>query len=219
MKGNLGFPFNHPFLKLTATFTTEQISHNPQDKQAFTYGLSDAASPDKELQPPTFREADTFIAPQGPTFTMVQYIPTPDYRSLLPPLLACLPTAFVSPRPPPALLPLLSPISRQRVQHLAAIATSSADSWLPLLCWESEPAQRLVDLVSESNAFELHPASGEIDFGDVEKILYRQLDEETLQARMVVTDMRTRRHIPLVRRGSRRRWEWMASVGSQTVRE
>ena len=120
---------------------------------------------------------------------MVQYIPTPDYRSLLPPLLACLPIAFVSPRPPPALLPLLSPISRQRVQHLAAIATSSADSWLPLLCWESEPAQRLVDLVSESNAFELHPASGEIDFGDVEKILYRQLDEETLQARMVVTDM------------------------------
>ena len=120
---------------------------------------------------------------------MVQYIPPPDYRSLLPPLLACLPTAFVSPRPPPALLPLLSPILRQRVQHLAATATSSADSWLPLLCWESEPAQRLVDLVSESNAFELHPVSGEIDFGDVEEILYRQLDEETLQARIAVTDM------------------------------
>ncbi|KAK3167176.1 hypothetical protein OEA41_010302 [Lepraria neglecta] len=120
---------------------------------------------------------------------MVQYIPPPDYRSLLPPLLACLPTAFVSPRPPPALLPLLSPILRQRVQHLAATAISSADSWLPLLCWESEPAQRLVDLVSESNAFELHPVSGEIDFGDVEEILYRQLDEETLQARIAVTDM------------------------------
>jgi hypothetical protein len=31
--------------------------------------------------------------------------PTPEPRDLLPPLLACLPTTFVSPRPPPALLP------------------------------------------------------------------------------------------------------------------
>ena len=120
---------------------------------------------------------------------MVQYLPPPDHRSLLPPLLACLPTAFVSPRPPPALLPLLTPILRQRVQHLAATATSSTDSWLPLLCWESEPAQKLVDTVSESNAFELHPVSGEIDFGDVEDVLYRRLDEETLQAKIVATDM------------------------------
>ncbi|KAL2037643.1 hypothetical protein N7G274_009588 [Stereocaulon virgatum] len=120
---------------------------------------------------------------------MVQYIPPPDCRSLLPPLLACLPTAFVSPRPPPALLALLTPILRQRVQHLAATATPSADSWLSLLCWESEPAQKVVDLVSESDAFELHPVSGEIDFGDVGNILYRQLDEETLQARIPITDM------------------------------
>jgi len=120
---------------------------------------------------------------------MVQYFPPPDYRTLLPPLLACLPTAFVSSRPPPALLPLLSPILRQRVQLLAATATSSSDSWLPLLCWESEPAQKLVDLVSESTAFELHPVSGEIDFGDVEDVKYRRPDEESLQARMTVTDM------------------------------
>ncbi|CAD6582327.1 MAG: hypothetical protein ASARMPRED_000935 [Alectoria sarmentosa] len=120
---------------------------------------------------------------------MVQYIPPPDYRSLLPPLLACLPTAFVSPRAPPALLSLLSPILRQRVQLLAATSSSASDSWLPLLCWESEPAKRLVDIVSESDAFELHPASGEIDFGDVEDISYRRLDEETLQARAIVTDL------------------------------
>ena len=120
---------------------------------------------------------------------MVQYIPPPDCRSLLPPLLACLPTAFVSPRAPPALLPLLSPILRQRVQLLAVPSSSASDSWLPLLCWESEPAKRLVDIVSESDAFELHPASGEIDFGDVEDISYRRLDEETLQARVVVTDL------------------------------
>ena len=120
---------------------------------------------------------------------MVQYIPPPDCRSLLQPLLACLPTAFVSPRAPPALLPLLSPILRQRVQLLAATSSSSSDSWLPLLCWESEPAKRLVDIVSESDAFELHPVSGEIDFGDLEAINYRRLDEETLQAQVTVTDL------------------------------
>lgn len=43
--------------------------------------------------------------------------------------------------------------------------------------------------MSESDAFELHPVSGEIDFGDVEDISYRRLDEETLQARVIVTDI------------------------------
>ena len=120
---------------------------------------------------------------------MVQYFPPPDCRTLLPPLLACLPTAFVSPQPPPALLSLLTPILRQRIQLLAATATSSSDSWLPLLCWETEPAQRLVDIISESDAFELHPVSGEIDFGDVQEIRYRRLDEETLQTRVVLSDL------------------------------
>lgn len=120
---------------------------------------------------------------------MVQHFPVPNYRNLLPPLLACLPTAFASPRPPPALLPLLSPILRQRVQLLATTATSTSDSWLPLLCWESEPAKRLVEIISGSDAFELHPVSGEIDYGDVEDVMYRRLDGETLQARIVVTDL------------------------------
>ena len=43
--------------------------------------------------------------------------------------------------------------------------------------------------MSESDAFELHPVSGEIDFGDVENISYMRLDEETLQARVTVTDL------------------------------
>ena len=47
-----------------------------------------------------------------------------------------------------------------------------------------------MDIVSKSDAFELHPVSGEIDFGDVEDISYRRLDEETLQARMAVIDLR-----------------------------
>ncbi|MCJ1455538.1 hypothetical protein MMC28_005893 [Mycoblastus sanguinarius] len=120
---------------------------------------------------------------------MVQYTPPPDHRNLLPPLLACLPTSFVSPRPPPALLPLLSPVLRQRVQLLAGNASTPSNSWLPLLCWESEPAQKLVDIIRESDAFELHPVSGEIDFGDVEQVTYRRLDEETLQARVVLVDL------------------------------
>ncbi|KAL9130804.1 MAG: hypothetical protein Q9217_001107 [Psora testacea] len=121
---------------------------------------------------------------------MVQYIPPPDPRNLLPPLLACLPTAFASPRPPPALLPLLTPILRQRVQLLAATTPSPSESWLPLLCWKSELAQRLIDTVTESDAFELHPISGEIEFGPIEPLKYRRLDDETLQARIAASEMR-----------------------------
>lgn len=120
---------------------------------------------------------------------MVLFYPPPDSRRLLPPLLASLPTSFVSPRPPPSLLPLLEPILRQRVQHLTATSSSPSDSWLPLLCWQATPAQNLVKLVKDSDAFELHPVSGEIDFGDIEEIKYRRLDEETLQARIVVSEL------------------------------
>ena len=119
---------------------------------------------------------------------MVQYIPLPRPRSLLPPLLACLPTAFVSPRPPPALLPLLSPILRHRVQLLATTSSSSSESWLPLLCWDSDLAQELTNLVTESDVFELHPISGEIEIGSIEPLRYRRLDEETLQARIAVPE-------------------------------
>lgn len=119
---------------------------------------------------------------------MVLFIPPLDYRSLLPPLLACLTTAFASPRAPPSLLPLLSPILRQRVQLLGSTESSSGDSWLSLLCWKSDDAGKLIDLV-KSDAFELHPVSGEIDFGDVEGIKYRWLDEETLQARINIPDL------------------------------
>ena len=119
---------------------------------------------------------------------MVQYIPPPDPRSLLPPLLACFPTAFASPQPPPALLPLLSPILRQRIQLLSPSPTTTSESWLPLLCWETKEAERLADIVA-SDAFELHPVSGEIEFRDVEDIKYRRLDEETLQARVCISDL------------------------------
>lgn len=119
---------------------------------------------------------------------MSQSIPPPNYRNLLPPLLACLPTAFASQRPPPALLPLLSPILRQRLQLLAATALSPTESWLPLLCWELGLAERLGRVV-EGDAFEIHPVSGEIDYGDVQAIQYKRFDEETLRAKIQLPDL------------------------------
>jgi len=120
---------------------------------------------------------------------MVQYIPPPNPRELLPPLLACLPTAFFSPRPPPALLPLLTPVLRQRVQlHATSTSTTSkSDSWLPLLNWNAERAAKLPEVV-ESLQIEPHPVSGEIELPDVEKIDYRRLDSETLHVRFQVEE-------------------------------
>lgn len=119
---------------------------------------------------------------------MNQLISPPDHRSLLPPLLACLPLAVDSPRPPPALLPLLSPVLRQRVQLLAVTSPSPADSWLPLLCWDPDHAEKLARIV-EGEAFQLHPVSGEIDVGDVEPITFQRFDEETLQANFRIPDL------------------------------
>ncbi|KAK4989644.1 hypothetical protein LTR50_003111 [Elasticomyces elasticus] len=110
---------------------------------------------------------------------MVHAIPPPAPRELLPPLLACLPTAFVSPRPPPALLPLLSPILRQR--------SSANDGWLPLLNWDPQRASNLTGVVSGMH-LEPHPVSGEIELQDVKSVTYRRLDDETLHARLEVDE-------------------------------
>lgn len=119
---------------------------------------------------------------------MVELIQPPDPRALLPPLLACLPLAFVSPRPPPALLPLLSPILRQRVQFLATGETLSAsDSWLRLLSWNSEKGEELQSLV-DGMTFEPHPVSGEIELPDDMPVVYKRIDEETLNSRIVLPD-------------------------------
>lgn len=115
-------------------------------------------------------------------------IPPPAPHTLLPPLLACLPTAFASTHPPPALLPLLSPILRQRVQLLSGSASLPSDSWLTKLSWDPSKAERLASIV-ESEAFELHPVSNEIEFDDVENVGYRRLDEETLQSRIDIRDL------------------------------
>ncbi|KAL9609979.1 MAG: hypothetical protein Q9167_005281 [Letrouitia subvulpina] len=119
---------------------------------------------------------------------MARPIPPPAYRELLPPLLACLPTAFASSKPPPTLLPLLSPILRQRVQLLPESTSSPSTSWLTKLSWDSAKAEKLASIV-EGDAFELHPVSNEIEFDEVEEIGYKRLDEETLHARVAIRDL------------------------------
>lgn len=118
---------------------------------------------------------------------MVAYIATPDPLTLAPPLLACLPTSFVSPQPPPALLPLLSPILRQRVQILTSVSASPTDSWLRLLCWDAGKAERVQTLV-DGATFEPHPVSGEIELESDMPVRYRRVDEETLQALILLPD-------------------------------
>ncbi|KAI9934456.1 hypothetical protein ASPWEDRAFT_53660 [Aspergillus wentii DTO 134E9] len=118
---------------------------------------------------------------------MVELINPPDPRTLLPPLLACLPLAFVSPRPPPALLPLLSPILRQRVQIISSVSSSPTDSWLRLLCWDEAKAERIQSLV-DGASFEPHPVSGEIELPDEIPVTYKRVDEETLQSKILLSD-------------------------------
>ena len=118
---------------------------------------------------------------------MVELVPAPDPHRLLPPVLACLPTAFVSHRPPPALLPLVSPIIQQRLQLISSTSSSSTGNWLRLLCWDTKNADRLINVV-ENGTFEPHPSSGEIEVGEVGTIKYKRLDQETLRAQVVLSE-------------------------------
>ncbi|RMZ78522.1 hypothetical protein DV737_g3799, partial [Chaetothyriales sp. CBS 132003] len=115
--------------------------------------------------------------------TMVELIYAPDPHALLAPVLACLPTAFASARPPPALLPLLSPILRQRLQ----VSLDPRDNWLKLLCWDPDRAEILKDNV-ENSIFEPHPVSGEIEIGEIESTTYKRLDDETLKCQIQLED-------------------------------
>ena len=111
----------------------------------------------------------------------------PQTEHLLSPLLASLPAASVSPEPPAALLPLLSPILRQRVQLLSG---ASSDPWLPLLCYESSKVPQLEKAV-RNERLEPHPVSGEVevDWESDVHIRYKRVDEETLQALVSLTEL------------------------------
>jgi hypothetical protein len=114
-------------------------------------------------------------------------ISPPDARGVVAPLLPSLPAAALSREPATAVLPLLSPILRQRVQFLSA---SSTEPWIRLLSYDTAKAARLLE-IARSDALEPHPVSGEVEVDwdcDVD-VRYKRLDRETLQALVHLKDL------------------------------
>ncbi|KAL6886611.1 hypothetical protein HDV57DRAFT_395225 [Trichoderma longibrachiatum] len=114
-------------------------------------------------------------------------IAPPDLANLLAPILPALPAAAASTEPAVGILPLLSPILRQRVN---LFSSSSTEPWLKLLCYDAAKAARLVEIV-QSGRLEPHPVSGEVevDWGYDAQTRFRRLDPETLQALTVLADL------------------------------
>ncbi|UKZ79531.1 hypothetical protein TrVFT333_007288 [Trichoderma virens FT-333] len=114
-------------------------------------------------------------------------IASPDLANLLAPILPALPAAAVSTEPAVGILPLLSPILRQRVN---LFSSSSTEPWLKLLCYDTGKAAKLAELVL-SGSLEPHPVSGEVevDWSYDSQTRYRRLDQETLQALTVLTEL------------------------------
>lgn len=115
-------------------------------------------------------------------------VPPPAPAELLTPLLPALTVAAASKEPATAVLPLLSPILRQRVKFLAP---SSADPWLRLLCYDAAKGARLSEVVTSGGALEPHPVSGEVevDWDYDSETRFRRLDSETLQALVVLREL------------------------------
>ncbi|EHK50013.1 uncharacterized protein TrAtP1_007886 [Trichoderma atroviride] len=111
-------------------------------------------------------------------------ITPPDLSGLLAPILPALPTATASTEPAAGILPLLSPILRQRVKLFSA---GSTEPWLRLLSYDTAKAAQLTELV-QNGSLEPHPVSGEVEVDwdyDVET-RYKRLDQETLHALTVL---------------------------------
>jgi hypothetical protein len=111
----------------------------------------------------------------------------PNMEAILAPILPALPAAAVSTTPPTAILPLLSPILRQRVQLLS---TASTEPWIRLLSYDVAVAPRLAQAVS-GGMLEPHPISGEVevDWDGGCETRYKRLDEETLQSLVVLKEI------------------------------
>lgn len=118
---------------------------------------------------------------------MAVAIAPPDQASLLAPFLPALPAAAASTQPAIQVLPLLSPILRQRVQLLSA---SSTEPWLRLLCYDTGKAAKLAE-IARGPGLEPHPVSGEVevDWGYDAETRYRRLDHETLQSLVALADL------------------------------
>ncbi|CAK7264508.1 hypothetical protein SEPCBS119000_001024 [Sporothrix epigloea] len=114
-----------------------------------------------------------------------------DPREVLAPLLPSLPVAAIASEPASVVLPLLSPILRQRVQFLSG---SSSEPWIRLLAYDPAKAAKLAE-IARSARFEPHPVSGEIEIdwdsstGNQVETRYKRLDVETLQALVLLRDL------------------------------
>lgn len=114
-------------------------------------------------------------------------IKNPDLRDVVGPVLLSLPPAAIATQVSENVLPLLTPILRQRVQLLSP---SSTEPWIRLLCYDPAKAAKLAE-IAKSDRLEAHPVSGEveIDWGYDAETQFRRLDEETLQALVALKDM------------------------------
>ncbi|KAI0506110.1 hypothetical protein F5B22DRAFT_479016 [Xylaria bambusicola] len=108
-------------------------------------------------------------------------IRSPDLPKTLGPLIPSLRAAAVSLQPSESVLPLLTPILRQRVQFLSLSSTN--DPWIRLLCYDTSKVSKLTE-IAQGERLEPHPASGEIeiDWDYDTETRFRRLDEETLEA-------------------------------------
>ncbi|CAM1506743.1 Fc.00g063840.m01.CDS01 [Cosmosporella sp. VM-42] len=118
---------------------------------------------------------------------MASKITPPDTTQLLAPFLPALPAATISTKPAIGILPLLSPILRQRVTLLSE---SSTEPWLRLLCYDTAKAPKLVE-IAKSGSLEPHPVSGEVevDWDYDAEIRYRRPDQETLHALVALANL------------------------------
>ncbi|KAI3329464.1 hypothetical protein HD806DRAFT_287724 [Xylariaceae sp. AK1471] len=105
----------------------------------------------------------------------------PDIQQAIGPLIPSLRAAAASLKPSESVLPLLTPILRQRVQLLSF--SSSNDPWIRLLCYDTSKVPALTE-IAQGEKLEPHPVSGEveIDWDYDAETRFRRLDEETLQA-------------------------------------
>jgi hypothetical protein len=122
---------------------------------------------------------------------MAEVVRPLDPRDIVAPLLPSLPVAAFASQPASGVLPLLSPILRQRVQFLSA---SSSEPWIRLLSYDAAKAAKLIE-IARSTRLEPHPLSGEIEIdwdsstGDHVETRYKRLDVETLQALVLLRDL------------------------------
>lgn len=120
------------------------------------------------------------------TMTTTQ-LPSPDTTQLLAPFLPALPPSAISTEPAIGILPLLSPILRQRVKLLS---TSSTEPWIRLLCYDKAKIPELIQ-IAQGGGLEPHPVSGEVevDWDYDAEIRFRRVDEETLQALVALSTL------------------------------